>query len=205
MDDVAIRRVTEADLADAERVRLACFPHVFDVAMGRGGEDRKVAALLGLRRCAPDPTDGSFVAVTSADAVVGYTGFKLDGMPPGPVSARFGAVFGALGPVRTARFVAVRRIAFLNHVAEPGEAYISDIAVRPDHRGRGIAARLVTAVEAHTAARGATRWVALVAEHNLASRVLMSRLGYTAGAIVEHAGRGRLMGEGVFVTYVKLA
>lgn len=204
---VTVRPAEAADLAGAERVRLTCFPRVFDVAMGRGATDRKVRALVALRRCRPDPAAGLVVAVSATGDVVGCASVAVHGAPVGSLVRRTWAVLRSLGPVRTARFVTARQRVFLRHDVRPGEAYVSDVAVLASWRGARLGERLVTAAELAARSgtsrpsgpRGVELLVALVEEQNVPSLALFRRLGYAEGATVRHPTRARLVGEGVFV------
>ena len=58
-------------------------------------------------------------------------------------------------------------------------AHVYRLAVAPDQRRRGIGRELMRRAEARLASLGATRFDAMVLEHNGLGRTLWSSLGYT--------------------------
>ena len=57
-------------------------------------------------------------------------------------------------------------------------ALLHDLLVDPDHRGRGVAARLVEETAARLRARGATQFLLSTAAQNAPAQRLFSRLGF---------------------------
>lgn len=64
-----------------------------------------------------------------------------------------------------------------------GEGHITNVAVHPDHRGKGIGHRLMQAVEELAKRRGATRMTLEVRVSNEIAQRLYRKLGYIAAGI----------------------
>jgi ribosomal protein S18 acetylase RimI-like enzyme len=74
-------------------------------------------------------------------------------------------------------------------VTEADEFYIDNVAVFPEHRGRGIARRLIVSAETAARGNGFPAVSLIVDERNLAARGLYEKLGYTI------SGRAVVRGE----------
>ena len=64
-----------------------------------------------------------------------------------------------------------------------GEGHITNVAVHPDYRGKGIGERLMTAIEDSPKKRGATRMTLEVRVSNDVAQRLYRKLGYIAAGI----------------------
>ncbi len=71
------------------------------------------------------------------------------------------------------------------------KAWINRLAVHPEYRGRGIAARLVRACEKEFREEGLGIFAALVDGDNLASQSLFAKLGYTTSDIRYYRKKAR--------------
>lgn len=60
----------------------------------------------------------------------------------------------------------------------PGSWYINAVATYPEHRGRGVARRLLADTEKRARSRGCERMSLIVASENAAARRLYDRLGF---------------------------
>lgn len=94
----------------------------------------------------------------------------------GPLARAAALVAGEM-----AFFVAVRggRVIGTTALSGRGLLTVNSVAVHPDFRRRGLAARLVGAAERHAAELGRETVVLDVLEHNRGARALYERLGYT--------------------------
>lgn len=70
---------------------------------------------------------------------------------------------------------------------------IHDVVVAPNHRGRGIAARMFDTVETLARERGACKLTLEVLHGNAAARGLYDRLGFVDYALGEAMGHARFM------------
>ena len=69
---------------------------------------------------------------------------------------------------------------------------VHDLAVRADHRGRGVGRALLAAVEDHARARGFCKLTLEVQEHNTPARALYAAVGFE-GYALDPAGGGALL------------
>jgi len=151
-------------------------------------------------------SDDAFVLVAEADATP--VGFIAGAVSLGRLYRRFAArdaVVVVLGSLP--RLVAAWRRALetLRHGDEPagspGAAELLSVAVRPQWRGRGVGARLVTGFLAEVAGRGADASRVVVGADNAAAIAMYRRAGFvpartfelhrgTTSLLMEHAGAG---------------
>lgn len=84
--------------------------------------------------------------------------------------------------------IAVCFLGFSTFAARP-LLNVHDLAVLPDHRGRGVGRRLLDAVEAHARARGCVRITLEVLDTNRRAQRLYRACGFTGFGNVDGTGR----------------
>lgn len=169
-----IRAATLDDLEAVERLLIRTFSGQGRSVLGDMPEDRQVQVRLEMRRTAPDPTAGLLVAVDGpvVAGVVAMETAETAGLP-GLATLR---ALRPLGLTGMARFFALS-VATLYRPA-PDEAYLLGMAVAPEYRRRGLAARLTQTAEEYARIRGKTTASLLVAPDNHASLELSRSCGY---------------------------
>ena len=76
-----------------------------------------------------------------------------------------------------------RAVGYIGIWLVAGEGHITNVAVHPDYRGRGIGNRLMLAIEELAKKRGATRMTLEVRVSNEVAQALYRKLGYVAAGI----------------------
>lgn len=64
-----------------------------------------------------------------------------------------------------------------------GEGHITNVAVHPDYRGRGIGTQLLLAIEKLSLLKGATRMTLEVRPSNTVAKTLYQKLGYAVAGV----------------------
>lgn len=194
---VTVRAARPDDIPSVVRLHHEAFHDIFLAAFGAAHLQRGVdAMILAWRRQGVLALRGMFIA-TAGTQIIGTTALRTaerrdDRLPPAELA--FQHVLGWWGATR-ATFV----LSLVEHHVEPDEGYITDVAVHPDYRRRGVAQALLRYAEADARARGKRALGLYVAQHNHSALRLYHRIGFVEHHIQRSLLTGWLLAQPAWV------
>ncbi|MFC0623272.1 GNAT family N-acetyltransferase [Kribbella deserti] len=173
--DILIRAADPAELPAVYELMVTGFADVFGPAFGGRPADVQRDVLVRLRQCRPEPATGLVVAIRDGK-VVGATEWRTTELAGAGLLPRL-LVLTRLGPVGLLRF-AIRTRPIGRPPLRTGEAQLPGTVVAPGNQGLGIGRSLLAYSLEVTERAGVRIWRDLVAEENLASRAMLTALGF---------------------------
>ena len=178
MERLRLRAATLADLEAIERAWLTTFGGGPGAALSGVPFEVALAVRLALRRAAPDPAGGCYVAC-DGPALAGVIAVETaeTAARPGVAALRHLRPLGLPAALRL-----LVRLWTTTYRPARDEAYLCGLAIAPPYRRRGVGSGLVALAEAAARRQGKRVASCLIARDNTASLALARRCGFREAA-----------------------
>lgn len=197
---IDIRPATKEELETAELLRAKMFQKGEDSAAKRAAIARQIKVRLKIGELVGEPPGHTLIAWDNDKAVgVMYVEMKEHSNPVPGLAGLW--ALRPLGIVGIVRYLMLALLAY--RARHPDEAYLHSLAILPAYRKRGIATRLLHAIEKIAVDLGKTKISSLTANDNIVVQHMVNNLGFHNVAMPRSWWRRALLGKAKFMYFEK--